>query len=202
MRLMPLVLALVGLVPASLTASPIVPSSGGYGWADGQTRGFVLTWDGQQAVFSVDGIGSASYGSVAECCGDLLDRAGEIRPGGHFELSRLVINSIPLSTTVQDTLDLAMLRQTALHNLGRLSGDLTLRWTTPGGTPPTDDPYGNHLVPTSRYASMMVRGEPGYGALTSTAVTGPPPQVPEPTTALLVGLGLLGAASLARRRLR
>lgn len=49
---------------------------------------------------------------------------------------------------------------------------------------------------------MMVRGEPSYGALTSTAVTGPPPQVPEPTTALLVGLGLLGAASLARRRLR
>lgn len=202
MRLMSFVLALLGLSPALVSAAPITThsTSSGYGWADGQTRSFSLSWDGQEAVFAVDGIGTATYGSVQDCCLDLIERVGEIRPGGYFELSRIVINSIPLSTTIQDTLDLAMLRQTAFHNVGLLTGDLTLRWPSPGGPPPGDDPYGNH------YASMMVRGVPstdlGFGALSSGLADDDSSSVPEPASALLVGLGLLGAAGLARRRRR
>lgn len=191
MRWLPalLVASLLGVVnPAS--AGPVgTPTSESYAWANGESKAFELTWNGTQATFAVEGLGTAVYDSLLSCCTDTFDRVREVHPTASLTFSDLAINTLPVNTVLLDDLNLSLFRQGALDNLGMLTGRVTLQW---------DDPF-------ARMALMSFDGGNPYGIdvpVESFAIQESIPEaaVPEPATLILLGSGLVGVSSLARRR--
>lgn len=183
MRLFVYPLTCLLAIVAPVAASPIdPPSADSYVWNNGDAKAFELSWDGTQALFNVQDLGTASYDSVAACCTDTFDRVRMLYPGATLTFSNLAINTMPVDTVFVDNLNLTLLKQGALDNLGFLTGSVTLQW---------DDPF-------ARMPVMSFYALPEGGIDANAEAT----EVPEPATLLLVGSGLLGAATFGRRKRR
>jgi hypothetical protein len=179
MRLRVLALAIV-LLPAlagsRVSADPIHPPSvEAFGWADGESRRFDLSWNGTLATFSVDRVGSSTYTSPVDCCSDVFDRVRELNPGSSLLFSGLEFNTIPINTTFVDNLNFDLLRA-QLDNLVSLTGYVTLDL-------PAD----------------LRRARPTL-AFAASQFDEPSDAIPEPSLLLLVGCGLLAAGRAARKR--
>lgn len=178
MRVRHLVAAALFLVAAqSVSADPLTAPTAS--WADGEGRNFELLWSGEQATFSVDGVGTSVYTSLDDCCSDVFDRVRSLNPGSTLTFSQLVLNWGPrIDTVLHDDLDWSLLRASGFDNLISLAGVVTLNVST--------------------------SARRGPAVLAFNAPYEEPPdekQVPEPGILLLVGSGLLGFATLGRRRL-
>jgi hypothetical protein len=189
MRLTAFVLTVVvSLASASGTASaaPITldpPTTGSYGWADNESRAFSLARVGSTYTLSVQGVGSSEYSSMTECCTDVFGRVLELFPGGTLHFTRLSLNTMPVQTEFWDDLNLTVLQRAGLDNLGTLTGLVTL-----------DVPDGQVRGPRT----LAFTGDFSEPLMAPMAL--PTRSVPEPSTMVLVGAGLLGLGRLLRRR--
>jgi hypothetical protein len=189
MRVLPILCAVVLLsLSAPVWAAPIEPpSADSYVWNNGESKAFSLTWDGSQAVFALDGVGTGTYETLAECCTDTLDRVRELHPGATLTFTDLAINTLPVNTIFVDNLNLSLLKTGALDNLGLLTGLVTLEW---------DDPFAR--MPLMSFSVFVPDDTVALGETDQPQITA----VPEPTTLMLLGWGLLGATLAARHRAR
>ena len=113
---------LSSLLSASALADPIQPPvTDAFGWADGEARRFSLSWNGTQAAFSVDQVGSSTYTSLETCCDDVFSRIRDLNPGGSLLFNGLALNTMPISTSFVDGLNLALLKSQT-HNIATLDG--------------------------------------------------------------------------------
>jgi hypothetical protein len=172
---------------APLWAAPIEPPSvDSFIWNNGESKGFSLTWDGDQAVFTLDGVGTGVYESLADCCTDTFDRVRELHPGATLTFTDLAINTLPVNTVFVDNLNLSLLKTGALDNLGLLTGLVTLEW---------DDPFTR--MPLMSFSVLIPDETVAFGENDE-----PVTAVPEPATLFLLGSGLLAVSFVARNRAR
>ncbi len=180
MRLTALVLASVlacAAVPA--WADPIEigpPSVDPYGWTDNEARTFSLTKAGSFYTLSVEGVGSARYSDLDQCCTDVFGRVLSLYPGSTLHFTRLALNTLSIQTEFWDDLNLSLLRRAGLDNLGTLTGLVTLDVPDVVASGPK----------TLTFAAGMEQMRVA---------------VPEPATWLLLGAGLVGLGRRIARRL-
>jgi len=180
------VAASLASVSGTASAAPITldpPTTGAYGWADNESRAFSLARAGSLYTLSVQGVGSSEYSSLTECCTDVFGRVLDLFPGGTLHFTRLSLNTMPVQTEFWDDLNLTVLQRAGLDNLGTLTGLVTL-----------DVPDGLARGPKTLAFSGGF-SEPLIQPMGWTTVS-----VPEPSTMVLVGVGLLGLGRLLRRR--
>jgi len=155
-------------------ANPIEPDAlTPDGWTRGESRPFALEWNGDATTLWIDGLVAGTYDSLDACCADVLLPLFEKGPGATVTLGDLRLNSLPIDTVVVLNWSpdpLEALRTAGFDNLVRLDGTMTLDW--------------------------VVLSQPGA---VFDATENAPPAIPEPTTLLLMGLGVAGA--VAGRRL-
>jgi hypothetical protein len=184
MRVPSLVLAACVLVAGSwrVAADPISPPSSLSGWADDEARRFALTWDGQIAAFSVDQVGTSTSRTLDQCCTDLFAQMASLHQGSTLLVSGLVLNgTTPVGKTFADGINFQSLRDVT-PNITSLTGYLTLDLPFAAGPFVLD--FSPQLVPPD--------GDP--------PLQEPVPSVPEPTTLMLMGTGLLAIGKLMQRR--
>lgn len=188
MRLTAIVLTAIVSLPLAaspVSASPLgidPPTTSTFGWADNESRAFTLAKVGSSFTLSVAGVGTSQYGSLDQCCTDVFSRVLDLFPlGSTLHFTRLALNTMPVQTEFWDDLNLTELKRAGLDNLGTLTGLVTL-----------DVPDG--VARTARFT--------GDGPLEPMMeiMSAPTEQIPEPSTLLLVGGGLLGLARVLRRR--
>lgn len=157
MRVTALVLTLAACLAGSapaVSAGPITFESptDTLGWGDDVPRAFSLSKLDGTYTLSVEGLGTTHYPSLTECCEDVFGRVLQLYPGGSLHFSRLVINTLPVSTEFWDDLNLTFLQRAGLDNLGTLTGLVTL-----------DAPTGPRLLSFS--APMFVERVPEPAAV-------------------------------------
>jgi hypothetical protein len=182
-----LVAALSGRAMAD-TITP--PATDAYGWADGESRKFSLTWNGRAANFSVDKVGTSSYRTLDQCCTDMFSRIMDINPGSSLLFTGLRLNTMPINTTFVDGLNLDLLRGESA-NIASLTGMITLQLPPDArrGKPVFD--FSPLEQPSPVLAQSLLRQE---------SAQLPPEPVPEPATLLLMGSGLLAVARFAQKK--
>ena len=163
-------------------ADPI--SAPGSAWGDGEGRNFELLWNGSQAVFSVDNVGTSVYTSLDDCCSDVFQRVRDLNKGSSLTFSNLVLNwGYKINTVFTDDLDFSLLKANGFDNLVSLTGIVTLNLSPDSGRQPFLNFDGSPV-------DEMPMSANGFRS------------VPEPGLLLLIGSGLVGVSTMARRRLR
>lgn len=180
-----LVALLAGRAPADTILPPVTDANG---WADGEARKFSLTWNGQASTFTVDKVGTSTYRTLDQCCSDMFSRVLEINPGASLLFTQLALNTMPINTTFVDGLNLDLLRSETA-NIASLTGLITLQL-------PPDARRGKAVFDFAPLSAPLAEDEDPMVV----ASVAPPEQVPEPATLMLMGMGLLGVARMARKR--
>ncbi len=178
-----LVLALLFLVVARATSADPITAPGST-WNSGEGRNFELLWNGSVGTFSVDDLGTSVYTSLSDCCREVFDRVRDLNQGSSLTFSGLVLNwYVPISTVIEDDLDWNLLAASGFDNLRSLTGVVTL----------TTSPLARQGQPLLAFDLAPEED--------SVQSNGTQQSIPEPGVLLLIGTGLLGCSTLARRRM-
>ena len=209
-------------VPLVATSAQAVVVSGQIDWLSGQPVGEVMNWSGDIAstvdhiYFSVNTAGTISM-DVLSWEGDGVDVNGDgesaffdpyiylFADDGSLDVGDVITDNDDSGSTYGDGSTSSL---DSYLSLGLGTGDYMLAIgefyisaadAVAGLNPGTGDGYG----PLSHDGSLFYVADHGDYEVTfggDITLRDPPPTVPEPSTALLLGLGMLGAGLIRRKR--